>query len=268
MAKVVKVQNNKVSDDTWVGQTVVAGAEYTLAATEYLLWAADTKVLTDISSGDLGVSDGTSYLSSASARIDWLKGNPTPPSDTDQVPLSRIKQTSIGWTYQGHSFEFTCGTVGGALYSKDWTGTDFGFVTPKFYELISAVETLIEGANATDQGYLTANCSRSTFLWEPGHDYDIMSGELRFYTAITTDVRLWITAVPDVPAYMGGSKQLDTGGRNLRYTPVGTPIVLDGRVVKHLAYSATYHTSKFAFTLRHPAGFATPMQVTCQFYKL
>ena len=261
----------KIIDALW--SDVKAFATARAVATQWVV--ANNSYYVHVFDGPFGLAcvipqDGSAAADQTDFETNFkAAGNVTlTPRDADGVNLSRTKQTTLGWTFQSHSFEFNCATVGGALYSKDWTGTDFGFVTPKFYELISGVETLITGANATDQGYLTANCCRSTFLWEPGYDYDIMSGELRFYDAITTDVRLWITAVPDVPAYLGGSKQLDTGGRNLRYTPAGVPIVLDGRVVKHLAYNATYHTNKFAFTLRHPAGFATPMQVTCQFYKL
>ena len=77
MAKVIKVKNNKVTDDVWVGQGITAGAEFTVDPTQHTAWAENTRVLTDAATGDLGVSDGTAYFSTASLRIDWLKGEPS-----------------------------------------------------------------------------------------------------------------------------------------------------------------------------------------------
>lgn len=76
MAKIIKVKNNKVTTDTWAGQAIAAGAEYTLGVSEYPTWTGNTKVLTDAATGDLGVSDGAAYFTTASLRIDWLKGEP------------------------------------------------------------------------------------------------------------------------------------------------------------------------------------------------
>jgi hypothetical protein len=78
MAKIIKVKNNKGTDDTWVGQGITAGAEVTVDPTLWVTWSSDSKVLTDAATGDLGVSDGTTYFTTGSARIDWLKGNPAP----------------------------------------------------------------------------------------------------------------------------------------------------------------------------------------------
>ena len=74
MAKVIKVKNNKVTDDVWVGQGITAGAEYIVDPTQYTAWSENTKVLTDAATGNLGVSDGSTYFTTASLRIDWLKG--------------------------------------------------------------------------------------------------------------------------------------------------------------------------------------------------
>jgi hypothetical protein len=86
MAKIIKVKNNKVTGDTWAGLLLAAGAEYTLSATEYLAWSTDAKVLADAATGDLGVGDGVTYLTTGSLRIDWLKGNP--PVSAAGIPLS------------------------------------------------------------------------------------------------------------------------------------------------------------------------------------
>jgi len=87
MAKVIKVKNNKGTDDIWVGQTIVSGAEFTLDPTHFMSWSTDSKVLTDAVTGDLGVSDGATYLSTGSARVDWLKGAPIVPVGSSGAPI-------------------------------------------------------------------------------------------------------------------------------------------------------------------------------------
>ena len=187
------------------------------------------------------------------------------PKDSDGSTLTRTKQTTLGWTFQDHTFEFSAGTYD-SLYSKKQDGANFGFATIAFYEGSSGSETLITGDNATDQTYLTTNCTMTVMSWEPTHDYDLMSGELRFYAAVTVDARLWVLAVPDIPSSSGGSKLLLTG-RNLRYVKPQDPIVLDGRTVKHLAYNSNYHLNKLRFSLRHPTGFVLAIETCVQLYK-
>lgn len=201
-------------------------------------------------------------------------GTPLPatpvPTDSDRVSFARIKQTTLGWTFQDHSFEFKPGTLN-AVYSKKENLTDWGFVTVSFYELVGGVETLITltGDNTVDQVYLTANCVKTRASWEMTNDFDVIAGECRYGGAqIDADVRLWVVVAPDIPANLGGSKELLTGGRNLRYVSPNEPIVLDGRTTKHLGYNATYHTNKFRFTLRHPVGFAQGVETCVQLYKL
>jgi hypothetical protein len=200
----------------------------------------------------------TNYKSTINKTID--------PRDTDNVSLSRVKQTTTGWTIQDHKVELSLGTLS-SLYSKKDTGADFNFSTVKYYELISSAETLITGANAADQGYLTANCIKTVIDWEPTFDYDIIGGEIRFSDTITQDVRLWVTAVPDLPSSMGGSKELLTGGRNLKFIQPKSTINLDGRTAKRLSYNASYHTNKLRYAFRHDVGAAYSIEIALQFYK-
>jgi len=50
-----KVKNNKVSDDTWVGQLIVASAQFKIPEYRLAQWRTDNKVSTDIASGDLQI---------------------------------------------------------------------------------------------------------------------------------------------------------------------------------------------------------------------
>ena len=94
MAKIIKVRNNKATDDTWSGLLLAAGTEYTLTTSEHLAWSSDDKVLNDVATGDLGVSDGTSYFTTYSAGLNWLTGSST--STTQPVNLiSPIKATYV-----------------------------------------------------------------------------------------------------------------------------------------------------------------------------
>jgi len=190
------------------------------------------------------------------------------PKDTDNTVLSRTKITALGWTMQDHYFEFKLGTLASTgLYSKKSDGTAFGFCTMQFYRDVAGVETLITGNDAADQSYLTTNAIRTDVIWEMTNDLDIISGYMAFAAAITVDVRFWVVVVPDLPEIYGGSKELVTGGRNLRFMEPCVPFVIEGRTVKHLVYGGTYHTNKIKLTYRHPAGFNDAVSMSIGLYK-
>jgi len=100
MAKIIKVQNNKGSDDTWVGQVITNGSEYTLDPAQYSTWAADSKVLSDVSAANLGVSDGTSYFSTVSLALNWLTGT----SSTTTQPVNLISPGKATYTAASGTF--------------------------------------------------------------------------------------------------------------------------------------------------------------------
>jgi len=192
----------------------------------------------------------------------------TTTKDSDGTDLTRQKITALGWTIQDHYFEFKLGTLASTgLYSKKADGTAFGFCTMKFYRDVAGVETLITGNDAADQSYLTTNAIRTDVIWEMTNDLDIISGYMAFAAAITVDVRFWVVVVPDLPEIYGGSKELVTGGRNLRFMEPCVPFVIEGRTVKHLVYGGTYHTNKIKLTYRHPAGFNDAISMSIGLYK-
>jgi hypothetical protein len=206
-----------------------------------------------------GNSDVTDFETNFKSKGN-MKVNPV---DTDGSGLSRLKLATAGWTFQEHSFEFSTGLLN-SNYSKKYDNTDFNFSTMSFYELISNVETKITGGNLT-QGYLDSNCVKTVIDWEVPYDIDLINGELFVLGTLTNDVRLWVMAVPDIPYAYGGSKELCTGGKNLKYHQ---QIILDGRVVKHLTYSATYHTNKLRIILRHNPGVNALLECNVDHYKL
>lgn len=70
------VKNTKQTTDTWCGMQVQAGVYYQLEYLEYTKWANNSKVLTDIGSGDLIVAkddSGNTDYSDVSEAINFLK---------------------------------------------------------------------------------------------------------------------------------------------------------------------------------------------------
>lgn len=84
-----KFKNNKGSTDTWVGQSIAAAAYYEIPAAELSKWQNDSKVLTDLGSGDGKMNNGTSDYSDVSQAINFLKD--TVPLDNDGIPLIRVR---------------------------------------------------------------------------------------------------------------------------------------------------------------------------------
>lgn len=188
------------------------------------------------------------------------------PRDANGSSLYRQVQTTPGWTFQDHNFEYQAGTLG-SVFSVNAAGTAFGFTTLNFYEMVSGAESLITGTNATSQTYLTANAIRTDVIWEMTNDFDVIEGDLRFFDTITSDVHLFTVIAPDVSYAYGGSRELITGGKNLRFIRPQDPVAINGRVSKHLAYSSVYHTNTFQIILRHIAGFSSRFAMAIQLYK-
>lgn len=70
----MRVKNNKITDDTWAGMTILAGAEYDLQATEVSVWQASDKVISDLSAGNLLVGDGVTYQAAGALAVNFLLG--------------------------------------------------------------------------------------------------------------------------------------------------------------------------------------------------
>lgn len=70
------VKNNKQTVDIWAGMQIQPNTYYQLEELEYNKWANNSKVLTDITSGDLLVAksnDGTTDISDIAEAINYLK---------------------------------------------------------------------------------------------------------------------------------------------------------------------------------------------------
>jgi hypothetical protein len=254
------IKNCDTVPRTWVGQEIAADGYYQIQSSEDLAWSSNTELLGDLISGEAKVAlanDGTQDISDPNQGIDVLKNLDPTPRDPDDAPMIRTKVSPIGWTYQMFCFEFVTSTFN-SVYAKDAALADFGYTTQKYYNT--------ETVECPDQTDADANCIKTVIDWEPTHDYELIGGRAGWHDVVTSDIRLWAVGVPDIPAAYGGSK-LMISNCNLKHMGEMT-LVIDGRATKRLSYSATYHTNKMRFVVRHGAGVKLSIQIVMETYKL
>lgn len=181
-------------------------------------------------------------------------------SDTDGAQIVRNKAARKGWTYCSLPFEFETSRLSDTLFSQDSAGNNRTFITMKSYD--------VNNVEVTTAGLLNGNYGtivKTIVDFEPPYDFEIVGGEMRTLTTINVDMRLWIIAVPDIPA-PNGSKEMG-GGINLRYLSPGNVFAVDGRVTKYATYNATFHTNKIRMIFKYPAGTNEGLQVVVELYR-
>ncbi len=182
--------------------------------------------------------------------------------DTDGASIVRTKAAKKGWSFWAVPIEITTSTLTGSLYCKDSTGTDVPGIICKIYDG--------SDAEITTAGLLNANlntCVKTVLDFEPAFDYEMIGGSLRINSNPSQDVRLWIVGAPDIPAYLGGSKEF-ASGVNLKFMAPDASFEIDGRVTKYVTYNSSTHQGKLRVILKHPAGLQVNMQAVIQVYRL
>lgn len=181
--------------------------------------------------------------------------------DSDGAAIVRQKAAKKGWTYGAVPVEFQTSRLSDTLYSKTHDDVSRSWITMKAYNA-SDVEVTTPGIANVNY----ATIVKTVIDFEPTYDYEIIGGFIRTINDINQDIRLWIIAVPDVPAQYGGSKEM-VGGLNLNYMKPENIYFVDGRVTKLLAYNATNHTNKLRFILKYPAGAFESISINIELYK-
>lgn len=218
----------------------------------YHLWAFDgpLHLCCKVRSNDAADADQidfeTNYKPSANVKI----------SDGDGAVFARPKAATKGWTFGKIPVEFSTSTIG-AIYSKDYTDTSRTTITHKIYNNVDAEITL-----QANEG----TAVKTVVDLELPYDIEVIGGGVYQETIPTTDIRVWVVAVPDVPAPQGSKEMV--GGANLKLLSTGAAVSADGRVTKKMTYNATYHTNKFRFILRHDAGVKHEIMVIMDVYRL
>lgn len=253
------IHNKTGSTKTYQGRAIDTGVYYQIPDNLLIEYASDDTVLTDITSGDIAISaNGSSDIASISEQINFLKSLDLAPKDSDGSPLSRVKITTTGWSYQLHGIEVKTSQLD-SIYSKNQDGTNFGFTTLKCYDS--------NNNQLTTQEDCDTNCVKTVVDWEPTYDYEIVGGFFKQASIPSSDIRLWVVGVPDVPAQYGGSK-LFTANINLKYVGLEEGIKVDGRAPKYMTYNATYHSNKLRMILKHNAGEKHDVHVVFELFKV
>jgi hypothetical protein len=183
-------------------------------------------------------------------------GNTINQIDTDNAQIVRIKAAKKGWTYTATAFEFITAQIG-SMIALNVDASSKSWVTLKIYDAA--------GVEITDPA-LQSNAVRTHVDFEPPYDYEVIGGEMRITPALSTDMRLFIIAVPDVPYAYGGSRVM-AENLNLRFLLPGNMFQVDGRVSKFLQASSTNHTNKLRLVFWHAAGVQENLMVTIEHFR-
>lgn len=167
--------------------------------------------------------------------------------DNQGRKVMRVAAGKAGWTFSSIPIEFTTSNSTG-LYAKLVDGTNRSGVNIKFYNN--------SDQEITNYGLLDINlnaCTKTVIEFEPPYDYEIIGGSVQQLMQPSTDVRLWVIAVPDISENNGGSKEM-IGGINLKFIDPTDKVEADGRASKLMTFNATYHTNKLRLIIKHNAG--------------
>lgn len=247
-------ENAKVDSPKLV--TEITNSSITISLTRIDTSGDDLSIIFDsaISGGEETTLDGLVAAHDGEPVVE-----PSAPVDTDGAPLVRTKITQSGWHFQLQAVEFTTAKLN-SVYNADDEESDLGFATVKFYD---DQDDELEDPTQIE---LTTNCVKTVIDWEADHDIEVIGGFFEQALNPATDVRMWITAIPDLTVAQGGSIPFVQGGLNLKY--LSGKIDIDGKTPKLMPYNATYHTNKFRITLRHGAGVQHSAMVLFKLFRL
>jgi hypothetical protein len=177
-------------------------------------------------------------------------------SDIDGSTILRVKASKKGWVFALIPIEFTTSKIS-SVVAKLPDNSDRAGVTYKMYNASDVELTSVEDE---------PNVVKTVVDVELPYDFDVIAGQARHITRPTSDVRLWAVVVPDVPASMGGSKEM-VGGVNFKFIDPADKIEMDGRAAKYMTYSSVYHSNKFRFIIRHDAGVQHEISVMLEIFR-
>jgi hypothetical protein len=256
MAKWIK--NDSGSSKTYMGQVIADQTYYEIQSHEENSWAHDSALLIDIATSDAIVAkddSGTTNFTDVDLAISYLK-DILLQEDADGAQIVRTKAAKKGWTYAAIPIEFTTSKFDSCI-SELVDGTTRSGFTFKIYDDQDAEIT--SSANE-------ANAVRAVIEWEPTYDYEVIGGQLQQHTEPTTNMRVWIIGVPDIPVGSGGSKEM-VGGINLKYIDPSDKVQTDGRASKYMSYDAVNHTNKLQLTIKHDVGIIHDLMMILEIYR-
>lgn len=264
MAKFIK--NTDTVTQTYLGQEIQPSAYYQIQVQESQAWANSSSVLTDIASGLLVVAktdSGTDDIVDVALAINWLKDELIPMNPETGGAIFSPKYAPTGWTQQMFETEFKTSTPN-SIHEKDWTNTDIGWTSLKFYD---ANETEL-----TDPSDIDTLTTRTDMEWMPTIDYMIKGGMIGQIESPTQPVYVWVLAAVLSPANGGPQACFSEGGINMEYQDARTKTGLDGVSGTILYYThpqlgSGAGTNKLVFVVRHPAGYKHRLQAIFDIFR-
>ena len=152
--------------------------------------------------------------------------NPTGDVDSTGRPVIRSAATIKGWHYQAHSVQFSVNQLN-SIYNKDHEGNDLGFASIKIYDS--------SGNECLTQTQANLSGVKTVVKWQPNHDFEIISGNIRQAVKETVDTYVYVHA--KVPTGLEAPNDWMTlpfaeGGINLKYIGADELLKTDGRASK------------------------------------
>lgn len=259
---VTKYTYNKLCDSSRLSSEIQASA--IVIAEDHIETSSagitDVYMKDVLSQGDEGILDAliTAHVNTPLEENEAKPVYLDSPNDIDSAPIVRVKAASAGWTYHLRGIEFETSLLS-SVYDKDHLLQDLSHTTLTFKD--------VNGDTLTVQGDLDTDCTQTILDFEPPWDYEIIGGTVKTQDEVTTDTRIWVVGVPDIPAGSGGSKVM-VNGVNLKFINARDGIEADGRASKFMTYNITYHTNKLRLLVTHPAGQKLKIQLLLEMFKL
>lgn len=278
----MKLVNNTVDNIEIEGRVIPGSGDLTVDTGNRAAFAQSDLLIQKMAAGDVSVHDGVEVLSLASG-IEHLAGYIPKKVGLEHVDeetgglISSPRYAPPGWKQQLFEIEFKCSTLN-SIHEKDRDNVDIGWSSLKFYKLDNGQE--IEMVNPT-QAELDLSCVRTDFLWMPGIDYMILSGQAAQIAAPLADVFLWVIGVDLDAAYGGPQFTFAEGGINLDYIAARSAVGMKGVAGTILYYDKVVDpvtkqetvigdgkgSNRMRFICRHPAGNKHRLQAIFEIFR-
>jgi hypothetical protein len=247
--------NNKTENTVgpYNGQSIPAGGSLTITdpAITYL---SDGTLLVDVIKQVVSITFADRETVGPNAAALLMQLGQIVNTDSDGATYARTKVVPTGMTFCLRSFEFTTATAN-SVNNSDSSNAHLSDVTASFFD-----------ASNNPLSDDLSTCVKTVIDFEPPVNYYIIGGQIRCADTVSSDVRVHVVAVPDVPANYGGSKVM-VQNVNLRYISALEKIDADGRVGKPLTYDPVHHTNKLRFILYHSPGYALPVMISLEVFQ-
>jgi len=179
---------NTGADGTWTGQTILAGATFTIVESKRKVWRKDTQVFTDVANGILVVGDGVNDITDVVKGWNWMLGDTQPMSDlggklavhSSATPTSGNSKFHLVWTGAGD--DIVGGTIGDGdlIVIQNAIGQSTAFIDVEFLSnggLTFIHEGYARWSNGGIGDYLTARVLAHPSVVQTSVNLDlIMSG--------------------------------------------------------------------------------------------